>query len=191
MKQLKITITIPCDKGFRNEEQIITEDSTSHELLRNYANENMYEIKSEPIQMTNDQLKNRLAHINSDIEIIEETIKRNVPILLNNESYRDTKVFAKKFSQNITNIYTACDLTDDTVEEQWNTHESILPTYAEYTKDMSLSDKLKMYYDADLDEPISATKLCEEMADALSSPTWLDGFELDFENYLKEREYIL
>jgi tRNA A22 N-methylase len=190
MKQLKITITIPCDKGFRNEEQIITEDSTSHELLRNYANENMYEIKSEPIQMTNDQLKNRLAHINSDIEIIEETIKRNVPILLNNESYRDTKVFAETFKQNITNIYTACDLTSDEVEKKWSTHESILPTYAEYTKNVSLSDKLKMYYDADLDQPISATNLCKEMADALSSPTWLDRFEKDFENYLKEREYI-
>ena len=140
--------------------------------------------------MTNDQLKNRLAHINADIHIIEETIKRNVPILLNNESYRDTKVFAAKFKQNIDNIYTACDLTDNTVEEQWSTHESILPTYAEYTKDMSLSDKLKMYYDADLDQPISATNLCEEMADALSSPTWLNGFEKDFEDYLKEREYI-
>jgi len=190
MKQLKITITIPCDKGFRNEEQIITEDSTSHELLRNYANENMYEIKSEPIQMTNDQLKNRLAHINSDIEIIEETIKRNVPILLNNESYRDTKVFAETFKQNITNIYTACDLTDDEVETKWSTHESMLPTYAEYTKDMSLADKFKFYFDTDLDETISAADMCKEMADALSSPTWLDGFELDFKNYLKEREYI-
>lgn len=141
-------------------------------------------------QMTNDQLKNRLAHIKTDIQIIEETIKRNVPILLNNESYRDTKVFAEKFSQNITNIYTACDLTDDEVEKEWSTHESILPTYAKYTKDMSLADKFKMYYDADLDQPISATNLCEEMADALSSPTWLAGFEKDFENYLQEREYI-
>ena len=140
--------------------------------------------------MTIDQLKNRLAHINSDIEIIEETIKRNVPILLNNESYRDTKVFAKKFNQNIINIYTACDLTDDTVEKHWSTHESILPTYAEYTKNISLADKFKFYYDADLKEPISATNMCEEMADALSSPTWLNGFEKDFENYLKEREYI-
>jgi hypothetical protein len=190
MKQLKITITIPCDKGFRNEEQIITEDSTSHELLRNYANENMYEIKSEPIQMTNDQLKNRLAHIKNDIEIIEETIERNVPILLNNESYRNTKVFAEKLSHNITNIYVACDLTDDEVETNWSTHESILPTYAQYTKDMSLADKFKFYFDTDLDETISAADMCKEMADALSSPTWLDGFELDFKNYLKERDYI-
>lgn len=140
--------------------------------------------------MTIDQLKNRLAHITTDIEIIEETIKRNVPILLNNESYRDTKVFATQLRQNIKNIYTACDLTDDEVETQWSTHDSILPTYAEYTKDMSLADKFKFYYDADLDQPISATNLCEEMADALSSPTWLTGFEKDFENYLKEREYI-
>ena len=140
--------------------------------------------------MTINQLKNRLAHITADIEIIEETIKRNVPILLNNESYRDTKVFATQLRQNITNIYTACDLNDDTVEKHWSTHESLLPTYAEYTKDMSLSDKLKMYYDADLDQPISATNLCEEMADALSSPTWLNGFEKDFEDYLREREYI-
>jgi len=191
MKLLEITIKLPCDKGFSDEKQIVTEDSTSHELLRNYANENMYEIRSEPIEMTIDQLKNRLAHINSDIEIIEETIKRNVPILLNNESYRDTKVFAAKLSQNITNIYAACDLTDDEVETQWSTHESLLPTYEEYTKDMSLADKLKFYYDADLDQPISATNLCEEMADALSSPpTWLNGFEKDFEDYLKEREYI-
>ena len=140
--------------------------------------------------MTIDQLKNRLAHINSDIEIIEETIKRNVPILLNNESYRNNEVFAEKLSHNITNIYTACDLTDDTVETQWGTHESILPTYEEYTKNMSLADKFKFYFDTDLNETISAADMCEEMADALSSPTWLNGFEKDFENYLKEREYI-
>jgi len=141
--------------------------------------------------MTIDQLKNRLAHINSDIEIIEETIKRNVPILLNNESYRNNEVFAEKLSHNITNIYTACDLTSDEVETEWSTHKSILPTYAYYTKDMSLADKFKFYYDADLGKAaISATNLCEEMADALSSPTWLNGFEKDFENYLKEREYI-
>ena len=78
--------------------------------------------------MTIDQLKNRLAHINSDIEIIEETIKRNVPILLNNESYRDTKVFAAKLSQNITNIYAACDLTDDEVETPVSYTHLTLPT---------------------------------------------------------------
>lgn len=190
MKLLKITIRIPCDKGFRDEKQIITVDSTSHELLRNYANENMYEIISEPIEMTIDQLKNRLAHINTDIEIIEETIKRNVPILLNNKSYQNTKVFAAKLSQKITNIYTACDLTSNEVETEWSTHESMLPTYEEYTKDMSLADKFKFYYDADLNQPVSAKNLCEEMADALSSPTWLNGFEKDFENYLREGEYI-
>lgn len=140
--------------------------------------------------MTIDQLKNRLAHINTDIEIIEETIKRNVPILLNNKSYQNTKVFAEKLSHNITNIYEACDLTDDTVEKHWSTHESILPTYEEYTKNMSLADKFKFYFDTDLNETISAVDMCEEMADALSSPTWLNGFEKDFENYLKEREYI-
>jgi len=140
--------------------------------------------------MTINQLKNRLAHIKTDIKIIEETIKRRVPKILNKKSYRNNEVFADELNHNITNIYTACDLTDDEVEKEWGTHESILPTYEEYTKDMSLADKLKFYYDADLDQPISATNLCEEMADALSSPTWLNGFEKDFENYLKEREYI-
>lgn len=128
--------------------------------------------------MTNDQLKNRLAHIKTDIQIIEKTIKRRVPKILD------------ELNLNITNIYVACDLTNDEVEKEWKTHKSILPTYAEYTKDMSLADKFKMYYDADLDQPISATNLCEEMADALSSPTWLAGFKKDFENYLQEREYI-
>ena len=141
--------------------------------------------------MTIDQLKNRLAHITTDIEIIEETIKRNVPILLNNKSYRNNEVFADELNHNITNIYRACDLTDDTVEKHWKTHKSLLPTYAEYTKDMSLADKFKFYYDADINDTIPlATNLCEEMADALSSPTWLTGFEKDFEDYLKEREYI-
>lgn len=129
-------------------------------------------------QMTNDQLKNRLAHIKTDIQIIEKTIKRRVPKILD------------ELNLNITNIYVACDLTNDEVEKEWKTHKSILPTYAEYTKDMSLADKFKMYYDADLDQPISATNLCEEMADALSSPTWLAGFEKDFKNYLWEREYM-
>ena len=140
--------------------------------------------------MTNEQLKNRLAHIKTDIQIIEETIKRRVPKILSKKSYNNNVVFADELNHNITNIYVACDLTDDEVEKEWSTHESILPTYAEYTKDMSLADKFKMYYDADLDQPISATNLCEEMADALSSPTWLAGFEKDFENYLQEREYI-
>jgi hypothetical protein len=140
--------------------------------------------------MTNDQLKNRLAHIKTDIKIIEETIKRRVPKILNKKSYNNSVVFADELNHNITNIYVACDLTDDEVETEWSTHESILPTYAQYTKDMSLADKFKFYFDTDLDETISAADMCKEMADALSSPTWLAGFELDFENYLKEREYI-
>jgi len=140
-------------------------------------------------QMTIDQLKNRLAHIKTDIKIIEETIKRRVPKILNKKSYNNNVVFADELSHNITNIYVACDLTDDEVETEWSTHESILPTYAEYTKNMSLAKKFKFYYETAL-KPSQATYLCEEMADALSSPTWLDGFEKDFENYLKEREYI-
>ena len=184
MKLLEITITLPCDKGFSDEKQIVTEDSTSHELLRNYANENMCDIRSKPIEMTIDQLKNRLAHINTDIEIIEETIERRVPKILNKKSYRNNEVFAAELNHNITNIYVACDLTDDEVEKEWGTHESILPTYADFTKDMSLEDKFDFYYDLDI------TNLCKEMADALSSPTWLNGFEKDFENYLREKEYI-
>lgn len=134
--------------------------------------------------MTNEQLKNRLAHIKTDIQIIEETIKKRVPKILSKKSYNNNVVFADELNHNITNIYVACDLTDDEVETEWSTHESILPTYAEYTKDMSLEDKFDFYYDLD------TTNLCKEMADALSSPTWLAGFEKDFENYLQEREYI-
>jgi hypothetical protein len=140
--------------------------------------------------MNINQLKNRLAHIQTDIEIIEETIKRNVPILLNNKSYRNSEVFADELNRNITNIYVACDLTDDEVEKRWTTHESILPTYAEYTKDMSLADKFRFYFDTNINDTISAADMCGEMADALSSPNWLDEFELDFEDYLKERDYI-
>jgi hypothetical protein len=73
--------------------------------------------------------------------------------------------------------------------DQW-VGESTLPTYAEYTKDMSLADKFRFYFDTDINDTISAADMCGEMADALSSPTWLDEFELDFKNYLKERDYI-
>jgi hypothetical protein len=64
-----------------------------------------------------------------------------------------------------------------------------LPTYKEFTKDMKLVDQIKMYYDVDVDNYIGDPwEIVGEMAE--DCPKFLDEFNLEFEEYLREREYI-
>jgi hypothetical protein len=64
-----------------------------------------------------------------------------------------------------------------------------LPTYEEFTKDMPLVEQIKFYYDVDVDNYIGDPwEIVGEMAE--DSPKFLAEFNLEFEEYLREREYI-
>jgi len=64
-----------------------------------------------------------------------------------------------------------------------------LPTFEEYIKDMSLIEQIKMYYDVDIDNFIGDPwEIVGEIAE--DCPNWLNHFRVEFEEYLREREYI-
>ena len=64
-----------------------------------------------------------------------------------------------------------------------------LPTYKEWTKNMSLIDQIKFYYDADIDNYLGDPwQLVAEIAE--ECPNWLAEFKVKFKEYLQEREYI-
>ena len=64
-----------------------------------------------------------------------------------------------------------------------------LPTYEEYIKDMPLVEQIKFYYDVDIDNFIGDPwKIVAEIAE--DCPNWLNNFRIEFEEYLREREYI-
>ena len=63
-----------------------------------------------------------------------------------------------------------------------------LPTYEEWTKDMSLTDQIKFYYDVDIDNFIGDP--WEIVAEVATNPNWLNEFKKEFEEDLRVREYI-
>ena len=64
-----------------------------------------------------------------------------------------------------------------------------LPTYEEFTKDMKLVDQIKMYYDVDVDNFTGDPwEIVGEIVE--NCPNWLNEFNVEFEEYLQEREYI-
>ena len=63
-----------------------------------------------------------------------------------------------------------------------------LPTYEEYTKDVPLVEQIKFYYDVDVDNFIGDP--WEIVAEVAENPFWLNEFHDNFEQYLREREYI-
>ena len=77
-----------------------------------------------------------------------------------------------------------------TTEELWEEQgiDMSLPTYEEWTKNMSLTDQLKFHYDVDLDN--FTGDVWEILSDALTNPNWLNEFNKEFEENLREREYI-
>jgi len=71
--------------------------------------------------------------------------------------------------------------------------EEKIPTYEEYTKDMSLVDQIKFYYDVDLKDFFPdgwMTDPWEIVAQVAINPNWLNEFNKEFKEYLQEREYI-
>ena len=64
-----------------------------------------------------------------------------------------------------------------------------LPTYEEFTKDMPLLEQIKFYYDVDVDNFTGDPwEIVGEIAE--DCPNWLNHFRVEFEEYLREREYI-
>jgi hypothetical protein len=71
--------------------------------------------------------------------------------------------------------------------------EEKIPTYEEYTKDMSLVDQIKFYYDVDLKDFFPDGWMAdpwEIVAQVATNPNWLNEFNKEFKEYLQEREYI-
>ncbi|MGZ0247568.1 MAG: hypothetical protein ACKVH1_16675 [Alphaproteobacteria bacterium] len=71
--------------------------------------------------------------------------------------------------------------------------EEAIPTYEEYTKDMSLVDQIKFYYDVDLKDFFPDGWMAdpwEIVAQVAVNPNWLNEFNKEFKEYLQEREYI-
>ena len=63
-----------------------------------------------------------------------------------------------------------------------------LPTFEDWTKDMSLADQIKFYYDVDLDNYLGNP--WEILAECAVDSHWLEEFKVYFKEYLQEREYI-
>ena len=63
-----------------------------------------------------------------------------------------------------------------------------LPTYEEWTKDMSLVDQIKFYFDIDIDNYLGDP--WEILAECAVDSHWLEEFKVNFKEYLQEREYI-
>ena len=71
--------------------------------------------------------------------------------------------------------------------------EEAIPTYEEYTKDMPLVDQIKFYYDVDLKDFFPDGWMAdpwEIVAQVAVNPNWLNEFNKEFEENLREREYI-
>ena len=82
---------------------------------------------------------------------------------------------------------------DGTNEDECEYYDNVimdLPTYEEWTKDMSLTDQIKFHYDVDLDNFTGDPwEIVAEIAQTQGS-NWLREFHKEFEENLREREYI-
>jgi hypothetical protein len=66
-----------------------------------------------------------------------------------------------------------------------------LPTYEEYTKDMTFTDILKMYYENDIRNNSHIAFTPSEVNNMLDDPSeFRSEIEESFKRYLQEREYI-
>lgn len=80
---------------------------------------------------------------------------------------------------------------DGTNEDECEYYDNVimdLPTYEEHTKDWSLVDKIKFHYDVDIDNFIGDP--WEVVAEVANNPNWLNEFRKEFEENLRDREYI-
>ena len=81
---------------------------------------------------------------------------------------------------------------DGTNEDECEYYDNVimdLPTFEEWTKNMSLTDQIKFHYDVDLDNFTGDPwEIVVEIAE--NCPNWLNEFRKEFEENLREREYI-
>lgn len=75
-----------------------------------------------------------------------------------------------------------------TLTKNMKQSEEAIPTYEQYTKDMSLSDQIKFYFDVDIGNYLGDP--WEILAECAVDPHWLEEFKVNFKEYLQEREYI-
>ena len=82
---------------------------------------------------------------------------------------------------------------DGTNEDECEYYDNVimdLPTFEEWTKDMSLTDQIKFHYDVDLDNFTGDPwEIVADIARTKGS-NWLNEFNKEFEENLREREYI-
>lgn len=85
---------------------------------------------------------------------------------------------------------------DGTNEDECEYYDNVimdLPTFEEWTKDMSLTDQIKFHYDVDLKDCFPDGWMVdpwEIVAQVATNPNWLNEFRKEFEENLREREYI-
>ena len=87
---------------------------------------------------------------------------------------------------------------DGTNEDECEYYDNVimeLPTYEEWTKNMSLTDQIKFHYDVDVINPYTRESNFigdpwEIVAEVANNPNWLNEFRKEFEEDLREREYI-
>jgi len=82
---------------------------------------------------------------------------------------------------------------DGTNEDECEYYDNVimdLPTFEEWTNNMSLTDQIKFHYDVDLDNFTGDPwEIVAEIAQTEGS-NWLREFHKEFEENLREREYI-
>ena len=80
-------------------------------------------------------------------------------------------------------------MLDISCKNNLNNDMEKLPTYEEWTKNMSLTDQIKFHYDVDIDNFTGDPwRIVGEIAE--DCPNWLNEFNKEFEENLREREYI-
>ena len=184
MKKLRLVKITP--SGHDPERMVVTEDSTAHEMVRNYATENAYNIVEH-------ECANRFDCILADLERIRTTIAVHCPIIMKQPGLdSNCKPYNDELSQCFTNIEIACNEEMDEPEFTWMNPR---PTYEDYTKGWTLEKKMRMYYEEDIhdagdsDEP-RKTWTYQDVANAVDNADWLPEFEADFKKYLQDRDYV-
>ena len=79
-------------------------------------------------------------------------------------------------------------MLDISCKNNLNNDMEKLPTYEEWTKNMSLTKQIQFYYDVDIDNFVG--DVWDIVAEVAENPNWLEEFKVNFKEYLQEREYI-
>ena len=178
---MKSTLVKITPDGMDPEFMVVTTGSTAHESIKEYAKMNAYPIEEHACA-------NRFQCILQDLKRIEETIQKYAPVILGLPAFDNGKQYNDHLSQCFSNIEIACDEEASEVEHEWLAPD--LPTYEEYTKDMTFEEILAKYYENDLNNQ-NIIFTAHEVVAMLDDPS---EFRLEiqegFKQYLRERNYI-